>query len=91
MVPVRRQRQQTSRETHFTKIPFAYKRASAPFPREAGCPVCEQTRQANELLSGSGVFRLRGRLTGFRRARNIVRIRTKYPGGDRHQIINASD
>jgi hypothetical protein len=31
------------------------------------------------LLIGSGVFRSRQRLTGFRNARNIVCIRTKRP------------
>ena len=46
---------------------------------ETACPVYEQTRQATEFLFGSGVFRFRRRLTGFRSARNIVRIRTKCP------------
>jgi hypothetical protein len=56
---------------------------------ETGCPVCEQSWQANELLFGSGGFRFLRRLTGFRRARNIVRIRTKCPGGETHEMIDA--
>jgi hypothetical protein len=33
-----------------------------------------------EFLFGSGIFRFQGCLTGFRRARRIIRIRTKSPG-----------
>jgi hypothetical protein len=65
------------------KIPFAYKRASGPFPQETVCPVCEQRHQAIELLFGSSLFRLSGRLTGFRHARNIICIRTNIPDGGR--------
>jgi hypothetical protein len=66
----------------FGKIPFAYKRASGPFRRETVCPVYEQGCEATELLFGSGVLCFAGRLTAFRRTRNIVRIRTKFPVAD---------
>jgi hypothetical protein len=44
---------------------------------ETRCSVYEQAWRQNALLIGNGVFHFRGRLTGFGRARNIVRIRTK--------------
>jgi hypothetical protein len=72
---------QTPRQT-LSKIPFAYKRASRPFPGEMACPVYEQARQATGLLSGNGVFAFHGRLTGFGCARNIVRIRTNKPAAE---------
>jgi hypothetical protein len=62
-----------------SRIPFAYKRASIACHDEAGCPVCEQTGEAIELLFGSGRFRAQRRLTAFGRARNIIRIRTRCP------------
>jgi hypothetical protein len=46
------------------------------FPRAGTlCPFYEQ----GGLLFGSGRFGFNGRLTGFRGARNIVRVRTKFP------------
>jgi len=48
------------------------------FPRQTCCPVCEQEGHATEVLFGKNGFRLIGRLTGFGRARNIVRIRTNW-------------
>jgi hypothetical protein len=38
--------------------------------------------RATEVSSGKGIFRLEGRLTGFRRARKIVRVRTKCPAAN---------
>jgi hypothetical protein len=43
-----------------------------------------------ELLFGSGLFRLSGRLTGFRHARNIVCIRTNTSGGGGPDMIEAA-
>jgi hypothetical protein len=63
----------------FPKIPFAYKRASGPFLRQTCCPVYKQRYKATELLFGRGNFRGERRLTGFRGARKIIRIRTKCP------------
>jgi hypothetical protein len=69
---------QTPRLT-LAKIPFAYKRASAPFRSEITARfVNRHTRQIASLI-GSGVFRRQRRLTGFRCARNLVRIRTNCP------------
>jgi hypothetical protein len=42
------------------------------------------------VLIGSGGFRFERRLTGFRGARNIVRIRTNTPGGDRPRFVDAA-
>jgi hypothetical protein len=36
------------------------------------------------VLIGIGVFRWQGRLTGFRAAGKIIRIRTNTGGGERH-------
>jgi hypothetical protein len=36
-------------------------------------------RRQPALLSGSGVFRGQGRLTGFGGTRKIIRIRTNFP------------
>jgi hypothetical protein len=72
---------QTPRQT-FSKIPFAYKRASRPFRSEMACPVYEQARQATGLFFGNGIFTFHGRLTGFGCARNIVRIRTIKPAAE---------
>jgi hypothetical protein len=38
--------------------------------------------EATELLFGTAPFRFERRLTGFRGARKIVRIRTKCPAAD---------
>jgi hypothetical protein len=38
--------------------------------------------RATEVLFSKGTFRLEGRLTGFRRARKIVRVRTKCPAAN---------
>jgi hypothetical protein len=46
------------------------------------CPVYVQGCRATEVLFGKAGFRFERRLTGFRRTRNIVRIRTKCPGGE---------
>ena len=66
-------------ENLLRKIPFAYKRASGPFRSETVCPVYEQGCEATELLFGRGGFGGERRLTGFRGARKIIRIRTKCP------------
>ena len=62
----------------FAKIPFVYKRASWRSRHAACCPLYEQGAEANEFLFGNGDFCRSGRLTGFRAARRIVRIRTIY-------------
>jgi hypothetical protein len=54
------------------------------------CPVYKQRCEAAELLFGNGLFRRQGRLTGFGSARNIIRIRTKWAGGEGHDIIDAT-
>jgi hypothetical protein len=64
------------------RIPFAYKRASAPLPGKRFARFVNSGAGKIELLFGSGLFQWRGRLTGFRHARNIVCIRTNTPGGD---------
>jgi hypothetical protein len=46
------------------------------------CPVYEQRCRATEVLFGKAGFCFERRLTGFRRTRNIVRIRTKCPGDE---------
>jgi hypothetical protein len=43
------------------------------------CPHYVQEREANEFLCGNRGFRIRRRLTGFPSARNIIRVRTKWP------------
>ncbi len=43
----------------------------------SSCPVYGHRAEAIELLFGTGFFQVRGRLTGFGSARNIVRIRTR--------------
>jgi hypothetical protein len=40
------------------------------------------------FCSAARFFRQPGRLTGFGSARNIIRIRTKPPGGDGHGIFD---
>jgi hypothetical protein len=57
----------------FPKIPFAYKRASGPFPSKPAAWFIN----SDEFLFGRGSFRGERRLTGFRGARKIIRIRTK--------------
>jgi hypothetical protein len=49
-------------------------------------------RDARQLsfYSATALFRLRGRLTGFGSARNIIRIRTKWAGGEKRDIIDAA-
>jgi hypothetical protein len=47
------------------------------------CPIYEQRGQAIEFLFGNGISRSKGSLTGFRSARNIVRIQTNLPGGEK--------
>jgi hypothetical protein len=66
---------QTSHQS-LAKIPFAYKRASAPACGETGCPVYEQLAGQIAVLIGSGAFSVLRRLTGFREAGKIIRIRT---------------
>jgi hypothetical protein len=58
----------------FPKIPFAYKRASGPFL--IAKPAARFINR-DEFLFGRGSFRGERRLTGFRGARKIIRIRTK--------------
>jgi hypothetical protein len=54
--------------------------------RQTRCSVYEQRCGAVEVLFGNGDFRFDGRLTGFRGARNIVRIRTKCPAANDAKI-----
>jgi hypothetical protein len=55
---------------------------ACPSQHQTCCPVYEQGCGSIEVLSGKGTFRLEGRLTGFRRARKIIRIRTKCPAAN---------
>jgi hypothetical protein len=55
---------------------------ACPSQHQTCCPVYGQEYGTTEVLSGKGTFRLEGRLTGFRRARKIVRIRTNAPAAN---------
>jgi hypothetical protein len=75
----------------FPKIPFAYKRASVPFLRQTCCPVYEQRCEATGFLFGKGGFHRERRLTGFRGARKIIRIRTNAPAADNSEFSTLAD
>jgi hypothetical protein len=59
------------------KIPFVYKRASVPTALQRVAPFMNRdTRQMSYYAAGE-VFGFLARLTAFKSARNIIRIRTK--------------